>query len=277
VVITSIAIDHSEYLGTDLASIAAEKVAVVPRAGLAVSAPQDPAALEVLRRRCSELGATLWESERYPVVYRPGDAKLHYSMDCVGRVRTYVGLDLALPGEHQVENARCALLAAEALDRHRFSISSDAIWAGLRSVRWPGRCEWVGADPPVLLDAAHNAEGAAALAAYLAELRRRGTYDRLHLVLGVLEDKNVEEMARSLYPLADSLVTTEPPSGRARAAADLLRAGDLPASSRSIPDPWAALEHSLEGAAPGDLVCVAGSSYLIGALRPGLAEPWSAE
>jgi dihydrofolate synthase/folylpolyglutamate synthase len=277
VVITSIALDHSEYLGTDLAKIAAEKVAVVPQAGLAVTAPQDPSALDVLRQRCAGIGATLWESERYPIVYRPGDEKLHYSMDCVGRVRTYVGLDLALPGEHQVENARCALLAAEALDRHRLSISSDAIWAGLRSVRWPGRCEWLGADPPVLMDAAHNPEAAAALAAYIAELDSRDTYDKLHLVFGVLDDKDAQEMAHSLYPLADSLVTTEPPSSRALPAADLLQAGDPPASSRSVPDPWAALARTLEGAAPRDLVCVAGSSYLVGALRPGLAEPWRAE
>ena len=270
VVITSIALDHREYLGDDLPSIAAEKAAVVPRAGIAITAPQDPAALEVLRGHCAEVGATLWESEQYPLVDHPGDERLHYSIDCVGRVRTYVGLDLALAGAHQVENARCALLAAEALDRHRLSISSDAIWAGLRRVRWPGRCEWLGAGPPVLLDAAHNSEAAAALASYLAELERRGTYEKLHLVIGVLADKEAEEMTRSLYPLADTLVATEPPSKRALPAAELLKVGGLPASHSNVPDPWSALEQALDGAAPGDLVCVAGSSYLVGALRPKL-------
>jgi len=271
VVITSIALDHREYLGDDLSSIAAEKAAVVPRAGLAVSAPQDPAALEVLRSHCGEMGATLWESEQYPLVDRPGDERLHYSIDCVGRVRTYVGLDLALAGAHQVENARCALLAAEALDRHRLSISSDAIWAGLRTVRWPGRCEWLGEGPPVLLDAAHNSAAATALASYLEELERRGSYDRLHLVFGVLSDKDAGEMTRSLYPLADTLIATEPPSERALPAASLLKTVGLPPSHMSVPDPWSALEQALDGAAPGDLVCVAGSSYLVGALRPGLA------
>ena len=271
VVITSIALDHREYLGDDLPSIAAEKAAVVPRAGLAVTAPQDPAALEVLRSHCNQMGATLLESEQYPLVFRPGDGRLHYSIDCAGRVRTYVGLDLALAGEHQVENARCALLAAEALDRHRLSISSDAIWAGLRTVRWPGRCEWMGEEPPVLLDAAHNSEAAAALAAYLEELGRRGSYDKLHLVIGLLSDKDVEEMTRSLYPLADTLIATEPPSARALPAAELLKTGWLPAAHSIVADPWSALQQAREGAAPGDLVCVAGSSYLVGALRPGLA------
>jgi dihydrofolate synthase/folylpolyglutamate synthase len=270
VVITSIDLDHREYLGDDLPSIAAEKAAVVPPAGLAVTAPQDPAALEVLRSHCCEVGATLWESEQYPLVDRPGDERLHYSIDCVGRVRTYVGLDVALAGAHQVENARCALLAAEALDRHRLSISSDAIWAGLRSVRWPGRCEWLGEEPPILLDAAHNSEAATALASYLAELERRGAYDKLHLVVGVLADKDAEEITRSLYPLADTLVTTAPPSPRALPAAALLQSHGLPASHSSVPDPWAALEQARQGAAPGDLVCVAGSSYLVGALRPRL-------
>jgi len=270
VVVTSIALDHSEYLGDDLPSIAAEKVAVVPRSGLAVTAPQDPAVLEVLHKHCREVGATLWESEQFPLVYRPGDERLHYSIDCIGRVRTYVGLDLALAGAHQVENARCALLAAEALDRHRLSISSDAIWAGLRTVRWPGRCEWLGEEPPVLLDAAHNPEAAASLASYLQQLKHRGGYDKLHLVFGVLSDKDVEEMARFLYPLADTLVATEPPSKRALPSADLLKTEGLPASFIGIPDPWSALERAIDDAAPGDLVCVAGSSYLVGALRPGL-------
>ncbi len=270
VVITSIALDHREYLGDDLPSIAAEKAAVVPRAGLAVTAPQDPAALEILRSHCREVEATLWESEQYPLVDRPGDERLHYSIDCVGRVRTYVGLDLALAGAHQVENARCALLAAEALDRHRLSISSDAIWAGLRSVHWPGRCEWLGEKPSILLDAAHNSEAATALASYLAELARRGTYDKLHLVIGVLADKDAEEMTQSLYPLADTLVATEPPSSRALPAAELLKASGLPVSHSSVPDPWSALEHALDDASADDLVCVAGSSYLVGALRPRL-------
>ncbi len=189
-VISSVAVDHQEYLGEDVRVIAAEKAAIIPPGGVAVTAPQGPAILEVIRRQAESVGATLWETESFPAVVRRTDAHLRYTFDCVGRLRDYVGLEVSLPGAHQVENAQCAILAAEALDRRRLRISSDAIWAGLRSARWPGRCEWLEENPPILLDAAHNPAAAHALASYLWELRRRKAFDRLHLVFSTLADKD---------------------------------------------------------------------------------------
>ena len=271
-VMTSIALDHEEYLGSDVRTIAAEKAAIIPPGGMGVTAPQAPNVIEVVRRTAQSAGATLWEAEGFPVVVRRTDERLRYTFDCVGRVRDYVGLELSLPGKHQVENAMCAILAAEALDRRRLRISSDAIWAGLRSVRWPGRCEWLEESPSVLLDAAHNPAAAQALADYLRELRRCKTFDRLHLVFATLADKDAEGMATALYPLADSLITTEAPSPRATPAADLLEVGSPPSHSEVVADAQAALAKAREAAAPMDLICIAGTSYLVGALRPLLAD-----
>ncbi len=271
-VISSVAIDHQEYLGEDVRVIAAEKAAVIPPGGMAVTAPQGPAILEVIRRQAESVGATLWETESFPAVVRRTDAHLRYTIDCVGRLRDYVGLEVSLPGAHQVENAQCAILAAEALDRRRLRISSDAIWAGLRSTRWPGRCEWLEENPPILLDAAHNPAAAQALASYLWELRRRKAFDRLHLVFSTLADKDTEGIAKALYPLADHIVATRAPTERATAAQDLLAIGTSPSQRRAVDDPAEALAAARDAAAPEDLICVCGSTYLIGAVRPLLME-----
>ena len=267
-VITSIAQDHKEYLGDDLLTIAAEKAAVIPAGGMAVTAPQAPAVLDVIKRSATAAGATLWEAESFPCVVRRTDQRLRHSFDCVGRLRDYIGLELSLPGKHQVENALCAMLAAEALDRRRLRISSDAIWAGLRSTDWPGRCEWLEEGPRVLLDAAHNPAAAQALAAYLWELRRRKAFDRLYLVFSTLAEKDTEGIAAALYPLADVLIATEAATRRATPPDELLNIGTTPSRREAIPDPVEALAKARQIAAPDDLVCVSGSTYLLGAVRP---------
>lgn len=271
-VIAPVSLDHQQYLGDDLLAIAAEKAAIIPPGGMAVTAVQTPGVLGVIRRHAESVGATLWESGSFPAVVRRTDARLRHTIDCIGRLRDYVGLEIALPGEHQVENAQCAILAAEALDRRRLRIGSDAIWAGLRSTQWPGRCEWLGESPPVLLDAAHNPAGAQALAAYLWELRRRKAFHRLHLVFATLSDKDTDGMAAALYPLADELLVTRPPTARATPVDKLMAMGTTPSQRHAFDDPADALAHARQSAAPDDLVCVCGSTYLIGALRPLLLE-----
>ncbi len=273
-VIAPIALDHEQYLGDDVLAIAAEKAAVIPPGGMAVTASQSPAVMKVVRRHAEAVGATLWESESFPTVVRRNDERLRHTIDCIGRLRDYVGLEISLPGAHQVENAQCAILAAEALDRHRLRIGSDAIWAGLRSVQWPGRCEWLEDSPPIVLDAAHNPAAAHALATYLWELRRRRAFDRMHLVFATLSDKDSEGIAEAIYPLADNLIVTQAPTPRATPLEELMAigAGSTPARRQAIDDPLDAIAAARQAAAPEDLICVCGSTYLIGVVRPLLIE-----
>ena len=267
-VISSVAMDHQEYLGNDLQMIAAEKAAIIPPGGIAVTAPQKPSVLEVIRQQAVSVEATLWETESFPLVVRSTDAQLCHTIDFASQLRGYVGLEVSLPGSHQIENAQCAILAAEALDRRRFRISSDAIWAGLRNTRWPGRCEWLEGSPSIILDAGHNPEAAQALATYLGELRRRKAFNRLHLVFSALADKDTEGIAQALYPLADHIVATRAPSERATTAQDLLSIGVPSPQSQVVCDPREALAAARAAAAPEDLICVCGSTYLVGSLRP---------
>ena len=150
-VITPIALDHTDWLGDDIAQIAEEKFAVAPHGGVAVVAPQPPAVTEVIERRAQEREITLLRATDFPVEVRNVDSRLRHTFDLAARMRSYSGLQLELAGSHQVENARCAVLAAEALDRRRLRINSDAIWAGLRRAWIAGRCEWFEGSPPILL------------------------------------------------------------------------------------------------------------------------------
>jgi dihydrofolate synthase/folylpolyglutamate synthase len=171
-----------------------------------------------------------------------------------------------LPGAHQLSNAALAVAlsrqAAVALGR---SLDEAAVVAGLAEVRWPGRLERIAKD--VLLDCAHNVEGCRALVAALPEARRRV------LVTSIVRDKNVAAMLALLSPCFDRVICTRSPSERAATPDDLAglvertRAGGCLVDR--IESPVAALAEARAdvAATPGGIVVVAGSIFLVGALR----------
>lgn len=275
-VITPIDRDHADWLGDDVGHIAAEKFAVVPPGGIAIVAPQQPEVTERIRSLARSRNATLLEAESYPLQLGAADSRLRFTFDLDGRLRNYRGMQMGLPGRHQVENARCAILAAEALDRRRMRIPSDTVWAGLRQARIVGRCHWIDGRPPVLLDAAHNPAAADRLAAYLDGLREKGSYRRLHLLIGMLEDKDLAGVTSALFPRAESIVATRPRAGRAAEPEAVLGAGGSPPAGEAIREPAAALARLLELAGDEDLICITGSLYLLGELRP-LVEPLASD
>ena len=167
---------------------------------------------------------------------------------------------LALPGRHQVSNAAVAVCLMEEL-----GLPQSAIEAGLTGARWPGRLEsvrWRGAE--LLLDAAHNAAGARALADYL---RDRGWTD-VALVFGAMRDKDVAGILAVLAPLAGTIICTTAPNPRALAA-DAIAAiasslPSAPARIHAVADPREAMD---EACRSGRRVVVSGSIFLVGSLR----------
>ena len=265
--ITPIALDHTDWLGDNIAEIAEEKFAVAPRGGVAIVAPQQPAVTAVLERRALERKITLLQASDFPLEIREIDSCLRHTFDLETHMRSYSGLQLALAGSHQVENARCAVLAAEALNRRHLCISSDAISAGLRRTWIAGRCEWVDGTPPVLLDGAHNTGATVVLTGYLDRLRATNQFSRLHLIFGALHDKDIAGMASLLYPRADTLIATRPTSSRSARPKSLLSAALAPSTAIAIDDPADALARAQEMADDDDLICITGSIYLLGQLR----------
>ncbi len=212
-VVTPVDLDHMDYLGPDVATIAGEKAGILHPGGVAVLAQQAPEAAEVLLRRVVELGVpVLREGLEFGVRHR--DVAVGGQ---VVAVQTPAGVydDVFLPvhGMHQAHNAAVAIAAVEAFfGAGESTLDVDAVRAGFAQVTSPGRLEVVRRGPTVLVDAAHNPHGARALAAAVAE---EFAFDRLVGVVAVLADKDAAGLLEALEPVLDHVVVTRCGSPRA--------------------------------------------------------------
>ena len=245
--ITSIAFDHERHLGTTLSQIAFEK------AGIAK--PDTPLVIGRLPGEAARRVAAIAASVGAPLI----DAQATISD------RVYPPIKLALPGRHQLENAAVAVTVLETWSARVSFVPTSAIVEGLTDCRWPARLEWLRlvGDGELLIDAAHNPAGAAALATYLQD----ASLAPIPIVLAVMEDKDLTGMAKPLLPVASAFVATTVPHPRARTAESLaaalrVLAPGLPIESE--PEPEAAVSRAL---ARSQRAVAAGSIYLIGPLR----------
>lgn len=264
--ITTIGLDHQQHLGDTRSDIAFEKAGIIkPGMPIVVGVLPDDA-LTVVRRVAAERGATLVETTagtRTTSTLVDGRAELTIETPSA----RYGPVRLALRGEHQIGNALVAIRLLEVAAEHGLVIPVQAIEAGLAHAEWPARLELLplGEGRHVLLDAAHNADGALALADYL----ERWYPDGIPLVIGVMKDKDVEAILATLLPRVSSVVVTQAPTWRALAADDLA-ASIRRFGARDVrvePNPERAIEQAL---AVAPTICVAGSIFLAGAVRDGL-------
>jgi dihydrofolate synthase / folylpolyglutamate synthase len=261
--ITSISLEHQEFLGDTLAAIAKEKAGVFRpgRPALVWIDEEEPA--DAVRSAAAALGTELRFAAGLVRIEAETEGWSGQRVHLTTPAHSY-DLRIALLGAHQQRNLALAVLAAETLAAGGFPrLDAGAITAGAAACRWPGRLEAI--ELPggrrLLLDAAHNAEGAAALAGFLATLGRP-----VDLLFGVLTDKAAEEMLGLLAPHARNLILTAPPSPRATDPAALVPflAGQPAIPVLIEPDPEQALDRLL--ALEGEVAVVCGSIYLIGAL-----------
>ncbi|HJV35498.1 folylpolyglutamate synthase/dihydrofolate synthase family protein [Geomonas sp.] len=258
-VVTPVSLDHTEYLGARLGEIAAEKAGICKPGTPLVSADQHPDAAAAISRRAAETGSPLYLCGRdFSACWR--DGKLSYR----GMKLALDGVESGLRGRYQSVNAALALAAAELLSEHGFPLSREAAVAGLRDARWPGRMELFPGPPRVLLDGAHNPDGARALAEGLAEIPRQ----RLLMVLGMMGDKEISGLLAHLLPLADRVFAVAPALERALPAQDLAllcrEAGADATAAGSVPD---GLEQARQAAESDDLIVVCGSLFTVGEAR----------
>jgi dihydrofolate synthase / folylpolyglutamate synthase len=250
-VITRIARDHVQFLGHRLSQIAREKAGIIKPGVPVIVGSRVPAAVRVIRGVARKQRAPLLQIDR-------DFAPMSGSGVRVG-TRRYARLRLGLPGAHQHDNAACAVTALSELDKLGFSISERAIRSGLGRLHWPARLEHIRGRPGILIDAAHNADGCAALAKYLHALPRR----RRVLVFGVMQDKDYRDMLRSLAPEVDAVYYARPSLARATDPLELERI--LPGiAARSVSD---ALRRARRDAGASGLVIVAGSIFLAAEAR----------
>ena len=277
-VITPIALDHTQRLGSTLAEIARTKSGIIKPAANVVSAVQSPEALAELER-AAELTESVFALEGNQFSLLETTVAVGGQVISVkGIAETYNDIFLPLFGDHQGHNAAVAIAAVESfLGGGSQPLVGDVLAEGLGSATSPGRLQIVGTEPTVLVDAAHNPHGAAALAAALTSYF---TFDEIAVVIGVLEDKDERGIIEALLPVATIFVATESDSDRAISSDDLYEtvreiAGEDAASSEPTLQAAVAAARAWAAKAPKRAVVVTGSITLVGeAIALAKAEEW---
>lgn len=264
-VLTNVSVDHEAFLGTDIAEICREKAGIVKAGSRVVTGITDPGLLGVIEGCCADAEAEV------PLVALGADLRLDrvdnahggIIVDMTTRHLTYKDMFVPLLGCHQGLNVALGIAAVEEFFGR--GLDSETLESALRSVVVPGRLEVVGRRPLVVLDGAHNPDGAVALARAVKETF---CYDRLIWVAGVLGDKDIRGIVPPLACLASTVIVTAATETGCEPQwlADVVR--DCGGHAVVVAGPQAALAHAHELARADDLILVAGSLYLVGALRP---------
>lgn len=264
-IITDISRDHEQYLGNTIAAIAGEKAGIIKPGRPVVFSGQEPEALPVIVDRCRQQHSPLLLLGRDFHGQVAGEGLAYTAL-----AGSYHQYPLSLAGAHQITNTSLALAALEVL-HPLLPLSQEQIRSGLSQVHWPGRMELVqvafqGKLLRVLFDGAHNQAGVIQLC---HSLRRGYPRERLLLVWGNMADKVLGEGLTQILAMTDTLILTRAESERS-ADPHTLRA-QLPQSIQEktiCVEPAAnALQHALASATEDDLICVAGSLYLVGKIR----------
>ena len=265
--ITSIAFDHQQHLGNTLRAIAFEKAGIIKPGMLVVTGPLPVDAETVIGEVAAEKGAALvsalWDV-RVDTTFEDGRARLTVRTP----VDSYGPIPLALRGEHQVTNAVIAIRLLEAAKMRGMRVPRAAIEQGLAAADWPARLEVVAlpGGRRLLVDAAHNVEGAEALARYLTQWHP----DRPPLAIGVMADKDIDGILAALLPAVGTVICTHAPGDRALPAgalAERVRQLDPKRRVAVEPEPERALAQAF---AETDFTCLAGSIYFAGHVRDAL-------
>jgi dihydrofolate synthase/folylpolyglutamate synthase len=264
-VITTIGLEHMQYLGDTLGEIAGEKAAILPEGGTLVTGRLEPEALEVVRARVAEQGASWLQIDQDFRVAEATQAVGGWLATIEGIYERYDDLPLQVHGRHQVVNLAVAVGAVEALLGR--ALDRDAIAEAAATVTLPGRMEIARRHPIVMLDGAHNPQGVEGLVAALSE---EFPTTQWRLVFGVMSDKDVGAMVDTLAPIT-AAVHTAAASGSDRvlaavdAAAGFEGAVDGPIEAHpNVADAVAV------AVATDDPVLITGSLYVVGEARDAL-------
>ncbi len=259
--ITTISIDHQEYLGNTCSAIAFEKAGIIKLGVPVVTGRLEDDAWRTIEQVARERQAPVFRMNED--FCTEGETPQQFSYRGPGM--HYDGLTCALEGRHQLDNAACALALLGAAAPQGITVTVEAVRAGLRAVNWAGRLEVVDRRPTILLDGAHNPAAAMALADYLTRSDRSHPSHPVVLVLGMMRDKDHRGFVELLRSLVDEVVLTQADLPRSATAQELRAAlEDLLPHPHIMPLLSDAMALARQLATPEGLVCVTGSLMLVG-------------
>ncbi|HIJ86851.1 MAG TPA: bifunctional folylpolyglutamate synthase/dihydrofolate synthase [Desulfuromonadales bacterium] len=264
-ILTPIAIDHAEYLGTTLKEIATEKAGIIKPRTPVICAEQPHAVRLAIVKQCHSTASTLTTfGTNFSAAWNP-DHTLTYH----GLYRSLQPLTPGISGRYQAINAALALAAAETLETGGTKIAPAAFSKGIARAEWPGRMELIAGTPRLLLDGAHNPAGGAALAEALKDY----SYARLLMVTGVCEDKDVEQIYAPLLPLVESIYTVTPAIDRSMKDVVLSRFFRTQGvESEPCGTAVAGVSRARGLASANDLILVCGSLFVVGEVKAWLEQ-----
>jgi dihydrofolate synthase/folylpolyglutamate synthase len=273
-VITDISLDHQKFLGNTVAEIAREKAGIIRPNGVIVTLPQQPQANDVIGNTILDLKARGVNAVPYVPPVSPASERYlteesaakrifsRYRLQVMGKE---ILVETPLVGRHQLRNIALAIAAAEELGLQGFAVTPEAIERGIRETQWPGRFQIIPAQdglPEIVLDVAHNPDGAWALRSTLSTVYE----DRLFtLIFGAMLDKDVRQVTEILFPIADHVIATRADNPRAASPEQIREAAAR--VSVEIEDAMSvssALARAQTLAGAVGLVVVTGSIYLVG-------------
>ncbi len=262
-IITSISKDHMEYLGDTLEKIAYEKGGIIKENCPVVLYTQTDEVYGAIKEIAWEKGAKLYYAKNQgteTVFQNITETVFNIKNDYI----SYENVKISLIGDYQINNAATALLAVKALIDAGVKISETSVYNGILKAKWSGRMEIVSYDPIVVLDGAHNIDGIHMLA---ESLGRYFKDKNITLLVGILGDKEYEKMIDMLLPLASKVVLTEPNNSRKWNVDSLTETiSKFKVEVYREKDIEKAFELSLKITGKDDVLCCAGSLYLIGEL-----------
>ena len=262
-VFTSISYDHMDRLGDTIEQIAFEKAGIIKPGCTSVSGVRNPKAEKVLRDRADELnGAFVSAHDGKVTILKENLAGTKFLLE-----DDYIGgeYEISMPGRHQVENALTALKTIQVLEKD-IVVSPDAIKKGLKKAKQPGRLEIIKEKPLIILDGAHNEDGARVLKDTVKNLLGNG---KVLTIAGMLRDKDIEAITDNFLEFTEDFVITEPDNERKlsnKELAKIISAKGGNVIKQLSPEEAVAFALSKEAEAY-DAIIFAGSLYLIGTVR----------
>jgi dihydrofolate synthase/folylpolyglutamate synthase len=267
-VITSIGVDHTEFLGETIIKIAEEKTGIMKQNVPVISAAQPNGVADVIMRKAESTNARVVQYDTHfsaeMVSFDPDGMCFNYSGSA-----EYRNIRLPLAGEYQIINASLAAKTIEVLSEKYPGMNCD-IRRGLEEVQWPGRLEMIKRSPPILIDGAHNPSASHALAQSL-QRKLDNQYRRIILIIGIMGDKNVEAILAPLLPLSAETIFVSPAYERAASSGLLADAAQsLGYTSRNALSVTDGIHLAEKLYQPGDLIVITGSFYTIGEAKEAL-------
>lgn len=263
--ITSISLDHTGILGDTLAKIAFEKGGIIKEDCPTIVYPQQEEASEVIKNICAEKKSKYIECDFKNIEIKSSNINSQI-YNCNINGKELRDLEIKLIGDHQIKNSILALNVIEYLNDIKITnISEENIRKGLLETKWPGRIEKISENPMFIIDGAHNEEGAKSLANSIDKYFEN---KNKILVIGMLEDKDIDSVLDLLIPKFNKVITTTPDNPRAIDANKLkekIERYNIEVTCK--PNIKEAVDYALEISNKDDVIISAGSLYMIGNVR----------